>query len=707
MNFAHQLFFDTEVKAPFKGALDKLGLDVYSRHQGTQIILGSFAIDDGPETVIDCANGEPAPPIFTEAWRDPSVQIVAHNAQYDRIVMMNRAGFVAPIERWYCTRARAYAHGLPGELAKLGEIFHLGDESKKDGDELIELFCEQGASPSDHLAEWLKFMEYSAFDITSLRKLYKLLPAWSFDEREQRLYQLDQRINDRGFKVDLALALKIIEQSDLAVASLNKRVQELTAGLIEKGTQRDKVRNWLNALSTHQFENMRAETLRKAARDHKAGIIELSEEQLAMIELRLLSAKSSVAKCKTALNQAGPGSRIRYAMTYGGGGRILRWSHKGFQPGNMMRPTRKKDEIEAAIEAFESGTVYAIWGDEALSVGADCTRGLIVADEGKKLSVADYSNIEGRILAWYANEQWKLKAYRDRDAGTGEDTYKLLFHQMTGIALDKIDDFLRQQGKGADLSMGYEGGVGAFLNIANAYQMDLVALAAAAPKTLPAEFMERARGSWKWAQEHGATLGLPEHIYIACAALRDSYRAANPNIKALWGNLIDCAKLAYGQPGVTFETAHGRVRMMCSTNKAWLAVEIPSGRKIMIAEPKIEMVRRQYVTEDGDVIEDEGKPSLTARKSPVWRRQPLYGGLMANLITQGFARDILGDAMLDLDAEGYPILLHVHDEIVTELDEGDPRTHKTMIEVMLRQAKRYPGLPLNAAGYTAKRFRKG
>jgi DNA polymerase len=722
MGFAHNLFIDTEVKAPFKDALDKIGLDVYARHRDTRLLMLSYALDDCAERVLDLYHGEALPADLREAVRDPSVQLVAHNAQYDRTLLRHKAGLVLPYNRWYCTRARAYSHGLPGSLEMLSSIYQLGLEGKKNGDQFIDMFCERGLNPDDYPMEWLEGLEYSLFDITALRKLYKAMPAWCYTETEQRLYHLDQKINDKGFKVDLPLATKIITASEYAQQSLNARIQRLTSRLVDgesvpaimKGTQRAKVKAWIEAQSEgFELENMRAETLRKAVRDHDAGVIELSPEQLDMIEIRLLSSKSSVSKCKTALNQAGPDARIRYTMTYGGGGRILRWSHKGFQPGNMPRPTKQyKQHIPDIIELLQHDALTTIWGDESAAACSDALRGLIVADDGKKLIAADYSNIEGRKLAWYAVEEWKLQVYRDQDAGLGADGYKLLGQRMTGMEIDEITDFLRQQFKGVDLSMGYEGGVGALLNIANSYQLDLVELAKSALRVLPAEFMERGRSSWAWAQKHGATFGLPEKIYVACAAYRDSYRAACPNIKTLWRTLIDAAKLAVADPGKIFECADGKIKFACASDRSWLAMVLPSGRKIMFSKPKLETVRRFYKDENGDVIEEEeGKVSLTALKSPAWRRQALYGGLIANAATQGGCRDILGVGLVNVDdsfvamGDG-DIILHIHDEIIAELDENSPYTHDSMIADMLRLPSFWAGLPLTAAGFTTKRYRK-
>lgn len=706
-----KLFLDTETRGPRPRALDDLGLYNYARHPETRLLLVSYAIDDGPERVVDYYHGQPWPDELMRAYATAD-EIVAHNAMFDRVVLEPRVGWLnRDVSVWHCTAARARVHGLPGDLETLSKIYRLGDDGKQDGKELIQLFCEKGADPDEHIAEWLRFMDYSRADITSLRRLYKLLPAWEWTERQKRMYALDQRINDRGFAVDLKLAQAMIETSDQAKASLDARVAALTEGKIAKATQRAAVQHWLNDESVFQLVDMKAETLRKALREHKAGRIELTDGQIELIELRLLTSKSSTAKCKTAQLLAGPDSRIRGAITFNGGGRIGRFSHKGLQPGNLPRPSKAfedKELVEMATAAILDGTAFTIWGDEAMSVCANVLRGLIVAAPGKKLIDADYSNIEGRVLAWFAGEEWKLEAYRERDAGRGEDAYKLLFHRATGIPLEKIDGFMRQQGKGMDLSMGYEGGVGAFLNVANSYQLDLVELSKSVPNTLPLKFLISGTDSWEWAVKNDATLDLPKDIYVACAALRDAYRDANANIAALWENLLNCARGAVRYPGQTFIVADGKVAMKASNE--WLAVQIPSGRKIMFAKPRIET--KPLKNKDGTPkVDAQGNPvlrtQLTALKSPEWVRESLYGGLLANAITQGLSRDILVDAMLEVDAAGFPIVLHVHDEIDAEIDDSDPRTHDDMIAIMLRQAAKYPGLPLAAAGFTAKRYRKG
>jgi DNA polymerase len=689
------LYFDCEVKGPAPGALKRLGLYNYARHPDTDVLLVTWAIDDGPVQVWDRTIQRDMPrELYRAIWKDKA-RIVAHHAIFDRTVVEAKITEGIPIEQWCCTEAQALAAGFPGGLDKLSEIFKLGNEGKLDGDEYIKLFCEKGARPIDHPVSWMAFIEYAKRDITAMRALHKLLPARS--QQEVDIWELDQVINDRGFQFDRALAEHMIEASNASRKLLDARITKLSGGAITAGTQRAKVHEYIKAGGL-DIPDMKAETLNKALRDHATGVNVLDPDTLEMIEIRLLTARSSVAKCQVGLDLRGYDGRIRGSIKYHGGGRIGRFSHKGFQPGNMPRPQRSKEVVAEAISAILGGYAEAIWGEEAQSVCSDALRGLIIPALGCKLVVADYSNIEGRILAWYADEQWKLDAYRDRDEGVGEDLYKLLFHRMTGVPLDQIDDFLRQQGKGVDLSMGYEGGVGAFLNVANAYKLDLVKLAASAPKHLSAEQMARGQGSWEWAVANGETQGLPQNIYVACAALKFAYRDANPKIEQLWGDLLQCATLAVQHPGTKFECAGGKIRMVSSGRL--LGVRLPSGRSIYLHEPKIET--RVITTEVGEKF----KTGLTARKAPHWMREGIYGGLLANLITQGLARDILCGAMLDVEQAGFPIIMHVHDEIVTELEFGSA-DHEELIRIMLLQAKRFPGLPLNAAGYTAMRYRKG
>jgi DNA polymerase len=682
------IHLDTEVKAPFKNALNTLGLDNYARHPDTALLLVTWAVDDDPVQVWDTRERRPAD--LFDALRDPKITVAAQNAQFDRVVIRHKLIDV-PIDRWYCTRARAYAHGLPGSLEDLSRIYKLGDAAKKDGTALIELFCEQGSDPDAYPVEWLMFVDYAIHDVEALRQLCKRLPDWNFGEYEQRVYHLDQRINDRGFAVDLDLAQKMIDASAKARVSLDARVQALTDGAIKKGTQRAAVKDWI-ASDTFALVDMRAETLRKALREAT-----LTPEQREMIELRLLTAKSSTAKCQTAINTAHDG-RIRYTVTYGGAGRIGRFSHKGFQPGNMPRPERKADVVACAIEALQIGCLDVIWGDEAMAVCADALRGLIVAAPGHKLLVADWSNIEGRMLAWYAGEEWKLQAYHDKDAGRGADFYRLLGQKMTGRDPESFTDAERQQMKGCELSMGYEGGVGAYINIANSYRLDLKKLAQDAPRTLSAEYIERGRSEYEWAVKTDNTHDLPPDIYAACAAYKHSWRDGCPATTQLWETLITAAKEAVSNPGKLFVV--GKVKMAATAD--WLAIQLPSGRRVMFAKPKIETV----VTRDAKGKETF-RTQLTALKSPQWYREGLYGGLLANAITQGGCRDILVDAMLRLDAQGYPIVLHIHDEVIAEVSQTDVRTHESMIEEMTKLPTYLAGLPLTAAGYTTARYRKG
>jgi DNA polymerase len=166
--------------------------------------------------------------------------------------------------------------------------------------------------------------------------------------------------------------------------------------------------------------------------------------------------------------------------------------------------------------------------------------------------------------------------------------------------------------------------------------------------------------------------------------------------------LLQCAKVAVSHPGKMFECAHGRVKMACDTKLDWLAVQIPSGRQIMFAKPRLKVV-----TTTDKHGNERTREELSALKSPGWYRRPLYGGYFANAITQGACRDILVNGMLDVEAAGFPIVMHIHDEIIAEVPDGSPLTLEQMTAIMVKERPWHAGLPLAAAGHVLKRYRKG
>lgn len=324
---------------------------------------------------------------------------------------------------------------------------------------------------------------------------------------------------------------------------------------------------------------------------------------------------------------------------------------------------------------------------------SNALRGLFVAAPGRKLVVADLKNIEGRVLPWMAGEEWKLQAFRDYDAGTGFDLYVLSIARALGLSPAAITKFQRQMGKGIELSMGYAGGVGAFLNIAATYELDLEALTAAAWGSIPYDVMKIAEWTWDNAVEENNTFGLRRETYIVCDALKQLWRRAHPAIATkktgLWASVEEQTRLAIQNPAGVYGV--GRCTMRRTGN--WLRIRLPSGRTLSYPSPR--------VSDDGEITY-MGVNQYSHR----WSRIKTYGGKLVENIDQGISRDVLGWAMPRAEAAGYPLVLTVHDELVTEPEDRPEFNEHGLSAILARGEEWTEGLPLAAAGFEGYRYRK-
>lgn len=337
---------------------------------------------------------------------------------------------------------------------------------------------------------------------------------------------------------------------------------------------------------------------------------------------------------------------------------------------------------------------------------ANTLRGLFVAATGKKLVVSDLSNIEGRVLPWLGGEEWKLQAFRDYDAGTGPDIYVLSFATAFRVAIELVTKNQRQQGKGMELSLGYEGGVGAFINVAAAYGLDLVTLAIAVLAVTPADVRSEAKSFWGWAVKENRTLGLDENVFVACDILKRLWRRAHPRIankcrdhrdipcydpcahSGLWENYYKAARCAIEFPDTVYDA--GRCRFIVNGN--WLRVLLPSGRELSYPAPQL----------------DDGTISYLGMNqySRKWSRIKTYGGKIAENVDQAVSRDVLAFAMPRAEAAGYRIVLTVHDELVTEAPDTDDYDDKKLSVILATNEDWNAGLPLAAGGFQGYRYKK-
>lgn len=556
-----------------------------------EIMLLAWALDEGPANVLDLANRQTAPRELQRALVDPDVTIIAHNSQFDRTVLRQAMPEVCDPRRWRDTMVQAMAHGLPGGLGDLCDILKVEqDKAKdKDGRALILLFCKprpktsklRRATRDTHPAEWAEFVNYAALDIEAMRAVYKKLPTWNFRGAELALWHLDQKINDRGVAVDLDLANAAILAVAQAQAALGARTSELTLGYVESTTQRDALLKYMLAAYGVELPDLQMATLERRVDDSN-----LPAELRELIAIRLQASTTSTSKYKTLVNGASADGRLRGLLQFCGASRTGRWAGRLWQPQNLMRPTLPQAIIDEGIEALKMGCADLITTN-VMELTGSAMRGCIVAPKGKKLVVADLSNIEGRDASWLAGEQWKLDAFRDFDQGTGPDLYKLSYAKSFGIDAKDVTKDQRQIGKTQELALQFEGGVGAFVTFAGAYKLDLEAMADEAQSAIPPSIWGQANIMLDWhrgrKRNPPADFGMADKTWLVCESFKLSWRSAHPNITAMWRELRDSVRQAARVPGVTVPCHSLKIRR----DGAWLRIVLPSGRALCYPSPAV------------------------------------------------------------------------------------------------------------------------
>jgi len=690
------LWFDCETYSECD--LKAHGTHRYAEHESTEITVAQWAIDDGEPQVHDCTTGVPLRGLSTYL-ADPAVTVVAHNSMFDRTLLRHCWGIDVPVERWYDTMIQAMAHGLPGALDKIGAILKLNPDEAKDkrGRELIQLFCKprpksstlRRATRETHPNEWQEFLEYSRQDIVAMQAISTKLPRWNYrpGDTEHKLWHLDQRINDRGFEVDLGLAHAAVEAVAVEQKRLKAEITEQTGGLVQNASKRDQLLAYILAEHGVDLPDMKADTLRRRLDDP-----ELPAAVKLLLSIRLEATKTSTAKYGALIKATSEDGRLRNTLQFAGAQRTARWAGRVFQPQNLPRPALGFDEAaqDLVVEGLKCGAAHLVYNN-VMQETANCIRGCIVAPPGRKLVVADLSNIEGRGLAYLAGETWKLQAFADYDAGRGPDLYVAAYARAFSISHELVQKWMRQIGKVMELGLGYEGGVAAFLTFAAVYNMDLEAMADAVWASATREALTDASGVLEWVKrKKRSTYGLSDKVYIACEVLKRAWRDAHPNTEALWKAASESVRAAIQNPGQTFPIGdHLKARV----DGAWLRVRLPSGRYLCYIDPK--------VSESGE-ISYAGVNQYTRQ----WGRIKTYGGKTIENATQAFARDIMAHNMPAIDQVGYEIVLSVHDELITEAPDMEEYSVEHLAKMLATVPAWAKGIPLAAAGFECTRYRK-
>ena len=629
--------------------LPKCGVYRYCDAPDFEILLLSYAFDDAPVVTVDMACGETLPDAFLHALEDANVLKIAHNAAFERVCFSKHLGHWLDPAQWRCTMVMAWYQTLPGKLADVAVALNVTEKKMEEGKDLIRYFsmpCKATKTnggrtrnlPRHAPEKWATYKAYNAQDVETERAVYKALLHHALPEHEWALYALDQRINDRGVRVD-RLLVKNAMAVDLAFSQQAfQRAQELT-GLENPGSV-SQLKAWLADM------DMPMESLSKRIVQEKAAGAEGIVKEL--LELRLELSKTSVKKYESMARCICKDGRVHGLLQFGGASRTFRWAGRLVQAQNL--PQNHLPDLNLARDIVRSGDeeqLELLFGSVPNTL-SELIRTAFIPRDGCRFIVADFSAIEARVLAWLAGEEWVLEEFRGKGK-IYEATASRMFHIPQETIVKGHPNYeYRQKGKQATLSCGYGGGVGA-----------LKAMGA----KMPEEEMQ---------------------------PLVDAWRAANPNIVRFWNALGNAASEVIEK--------HNSVRVgkvMVYRKEGHMLIRLPGGRDLCYLSPR-------FVT---NRFGSRGIGYLAAGASGKMELQETFGGKIAENCTQAIARDLLAHAMLNLEAAGYPIVFHVHDEAVMEVPIGQGSVEEAC-RVMAIPPDWARDLPLRADGDEMAYYKK-
>jgi DNA polymerase bacteriophage-type len=670
----HILHRDYETRS--RVILRSIGAHRYAADPSTEVLCAAYAVNNEPVQLWSPGDAVPAP--FIEAARSPAWIVVAHNdafeAAIEEHVLAPRYGFpLIPLDHHRCTMAMALAAGLPARLDRAADVLELSNRKDPAGQRLMYQTSKPRRPHKDEPADGIYWFDdqkrlerlysYCKQDVEVERELYeRLLPL---SPTEQSLWELSTKINARGFRVDRAFAEAARKIAQAAAPEIDQELTELTGGVVTRFNQVARLLQWL------QGQGCTIKKLDKKVIEKQRLTTELTPQVQRVLELRLGGAQAATKKIGALLVRAGDDDRVRGAFRYHGAS-TGRWAGEGFQPQNLKRPV--VDDLDAAITAVSTGDYQHVRSlyPRPLSVIGDCSRSMICAAPGNTLIGADFSSIESRVLAWVAGEEWKLDAYRRFDATRDPrdepycETACRIFRVPSGSYTKDSPE--RNVGKTCDLAFGYQGGLNAWRKFE--------------PEKFTDDEVQQFKSEW---------------------------RPAHPKIKQFWYQVDRAAWTAVHDRGRVVQC--GPVYFKC--NGTFLQLKLPSGRKLSYPQPHIEIEDQQnHVV----VFADNGAGQFRDCR----HGNGAYGGLWTENIVSGIARDLLADAMLRIEAAGYPIVLHVHDEVVCEVPSFEQADHGSWIsssrsplldpnkftQLMIRKPAWALELPIAATAWSGPRYCK-
>ena len=635
----------------------KSGVYRYVEAPDFDILLIGYKFDDEDEVRQIDTTADPRETWneFLDALFDPDIIKTAFNANFERTCLAKWTGSAMPPDEWRCTMIKALTLGLPGSLASVGMALGLPEDKLKDpqGKALIQYFskpCKPTRSngqrcrnyPAHDPEKWALYRSYNRQDVVTEQEILKRLSIYKTTEDEQKLWSLDQDMNDHGVKLDRKLIRNIVDYDTRHREELQDEARQITG--LSNPNSPAQLKDWLETEGIHQT-SLSKDTITTLLKG------DIPAEVRRVLEIRQALGKTSVSKYSTMLEAICDDDRLRGILQFYGANRSGRWAGRLVQTHNLARNTLP--DLALARELVRDGdfdTLETLFGEPAF-VFSELVRTAFIPSDGCRFVVSDFSAIEARVISWIAGEEWRLQTFRD-----GGDIYCATASQMYHVPVVKhgINGDLRQKGKVAELACGYQGGVGAM------------------------KAMDR-EGK------------IPEE---ELQGIVDAWRAANPTIPKLWRTCEMAAKTAIREHR-TVRIRHGIAFSYVNGN---LFVKLPGGRKLCYWGTRL----RQDDMTGRESIVYMGVNQTTKQ----WQETETYGGKLVENIVQATARDCLAVAMTRVAALGYKIVMHVHDEMIVDVPIEDKDALTVINKCMADPIDWAPGLPLKGDGYETPFYMK-
>ena len=678
------------------------GIKAYANHPSTEIMLAAYAYDDDDPELYDAAENNHRMNALSvanlkhrdaihDALLDPDVLIIAWNTSFEREISATVWGIETPADKWLDAMVVAYMMSLPGGLAAASTVLKLDSDHAKDkiGKSLIQLFCKPRPANqkirrrdwNTDPKQWKQFGGYCIRDVIAERKCLDRMSRFLPPADEIRLWWLDQDINAAGMPIDLDLVDAAQSVTDELKDMLKKECSILTG--LTNPNSRAQFLPWIIDQG-YPFDSLSKDKVELALRDD--AITETGRKALA---LRGQFSKTSTAKYSKIEAQTVNGF-LCYILQFAGAGRTCRWAGRLAQFHNLPRPLKELEDpaaMQFAVDIIKRRDPELLRDlyDEPVNVLASAIRPTLRAPKGKILRVADYNAIENRGLGWVARCESILNVFHK-----GLDPYKDFGVKLYGVPYDEITKKQRTNSKPAVLGAGYRLGGGALVDVE---KKD--------PSTGKMEKTgeKQKTGLWAYAESLGIDL-TKEESHRAVAIFRSEY----PEVVEFWDVIEKAVWKVTAEKGdtvVTVPVGFNGETLEIGYTKPALYIRLPSGRKMWYVRPAIRRVKMPWKDENDKPVFRNGITyyglNQTTRQ---WQRMTTHGGKLTENVVQAIARDILAHGIKRATEDGFTVILHVHDEVITLEDIDDPAHTVGRLESVLCDLPAWArGMPMAAEGY--------